>query len=116
MSLAAPARAFNPKRPHNFSGLFSLGPSVGWTQLGKDVDATPNSPYVCVLLRAGETVGVDVFRRADLRKAEAAALALALVRLDCDSYEIWQNGKRIAVVNDKLAKASDLLFERSVGP
>lgn len=67
-------------------------------------------PFICVLFRAGAVVGAESFRRPDLKKAEAAALALALVRLDCDSYELWQSGNRIAVVLDKLAKATDLLL------
>ena len=72
--------------------------------------APQSLPFICVLFRAGAVVGAEAFRRPDLKKAEAAALALALVRLDCDSYELWQGGTRLAVVLDKLAKATDLLW------
>jgi hypothetical protein len=64
---------------------------------------------VCRLTKAAHIVGVETFQRPDARKAEAAALAFALVRLDCDGYELWREGVRISVVRDKLAKAADLL-------
>ena len=75
--------------------------------------APPSPPYVCVLYAAGSIVGAEVLSRPDFRKIAAAALALALVRLDCDSYEVWHDGKMLDRVKDKLAKANDLLFQQS---
>ena len=77
-------------------------------QLGKAVDAAPTSPYVCVLLRAGETVGVDVFRRADLRKAEAAANYRQALSLAKSPAERRYLERRLTEVGDAEASKGDV--------